>query len=84
MLLRPSNVMLVIASALNYAFPQAVNLIAMFLVVLFTVAGFMLVCIYTSQVTQLKVAKVLTFIYAIIMTIATVGLMAQVNQFSHF
>lgn len=75
---RPANVMLVIASGLNYAFPNTVNLIAMFVAVLVIVAAFILVCIYTSQEFQLKIAKILTLSFSIVMTITTVGLMAQV------
>eukprot|EP00794_Sanderia_malayensis_P016163 gene16163-17786_t len=74
----PANVILVIASGLNYAFPKSVNLIATFFVVIATVAGFVLACLYTSQQTQLKIAKLLTFAFSIVMTITTVGLMAQV------
>ena len=73
---------LVISSGLNYAFPATVNLIAMFAVVVTTVAGFLVVCIYTSQDFQLKVAKLLTLAFAIVMTITTVGLMAQVRYIS--
>ena len=75
---RPSNVILVIAAALNYAFPQTVDLIATFIVVLLVVVVFTLLCIYTSQDFQLKVAKMLTLAFSIVMTITTVGLMAQV------
>ena len=75
--------MLVISSGLNYAFPNTVNLIATFIAVLVVVAGFILVCIYTSQVFQLKVAKMLTLAFAIVMTITTVGLMAQVCPYFH-
>lgn len=71
--------MLVISSGLNYAFPDSVNLIATFVVVLVIVATFMVICIYTTQAFQLKVAKMLTLAFAIIMTITTVGLMAQVS-----
>ena len=70
--------MLVIASGLNYAFPKTVNLIAMFVAVLVIVAAFIVVCIYASQEFQLKVAKMLTLSFSIVMTITTVGLMAQV------
>lgn len=69
---------LVISSGLNYAFPDTVNLTGVFIVVLIVVAAFTLVCIYTSQVFQLKVAKILTLAFSIVMTITTVGLMAQV------
>jgi len=74
----PSNVILVIAAALNYAFPQTVDLIATFIVVLLVVVVFTLLCIYTSQDFQLKVAKMLTLAFSIVMTITTVGLMAQI------
>eukprot|EP00794_Sanderia_malayensis_P016164 gene16164-17787_t len=74
----PANVILVIASSLNSAFPKQVNLTAMFFVVLTIVVGFGAICLYTSQQTQLKVAKLLTFVFSIVMCIATVGLMVQV------
>ena len=69
---------LVISSGLSYAFPDTVNLTGTFIVVVIVVAAFTLVCIYTTQVFQLKVAKILTLAFSIVMTITTVGLMAQV------
>ena len=71
---------LVISSGLSYAFPDTVNLIATFIIVLTVVIAFTFVCIYTSQAFQLKVAKILTLAFSIVMTITTVGLMAQVSQ----
>ena len=50
----------------------------MFFANLVVVMGYVYVCLYYKQDTQLKVAKFLTFLYSIVMTITIVGLMIQV------
>ena len=74
---RPANVIFVISSGLSYAYP-AVSMHGMFGFVTFTVAAYVAICLYFPQDFQLKVAQWLTFIYAIIMTITFVGLMAGI------
>lgn len=52
----------------------------MFFANLVVVMGYVYICLYYKQDTQLKVAKFLTFIYSIVMTITIVGLMIQVQN----
>lgn len=74
----PGTVMLLVASGLNAAFPNHVDLIGMFFANLIVVLGYVYICLYYKSDTQLKVARILTFIYSIVMTITIVGLMIQV------
>ena len=43
------------------------------------VVGFALICKYTKQDFQLKVAKILTVVFALLMAFVAVGVMAQVT-----
>jgi len=74
----PGTVLLLLSSGLHAAYPSYVDLTTMFFVNLAVVLGYVYICLYYKQDTQLKVAQVLTFIYSIVMTITIVGLMIQV------
>ena len=71
----PATVILVIASGLQSAFklsPSVTLLIISLLIIVSVFYG--LVCIYGSPQTQLDMAKVLTFVFAVIMAIVFVGI----------
>lgn len=73
----PSTVILIVASGLSYAnFFINSNVVLVILLSLLTV-GFALICLYTSQEFQLKVAKLLTIMFALLMAYVTVGVAAQ-------
>lgn len=74
----PGTVLLLVSSGLAAAFPEKIDLFGMFFANLVVVMGYVYVCLYYKQDTQLKVAKFLTFLYSIVMTITIVGLMIQV------
>ena len=44
------------------------------------VFGYTLVCLFTSQNFQLKVSKLLTFVFAVIMCIVVVGIAVQISN----
>lgn len=75
----PGTVILLVASGLNAAFPALISLTESFFLNLFLVLFYVWVCLFYKQDTQLSVAKFLTFIYSMIMTITIVGLMVQVG-----
>ena len=68
---------------MTYSYPSlndvGVN-ITLFLIVLF----FIVICLKTKQDTQLKVAKVLTFFFAVVMSVVIVGLILKVCLSSLF
>ena len=71
----PATVILVIASGLQSAFkltPTVTLLIISLLIVVSVFYG--LVCIYGSSQTQIDMAKLLTFVFAVIMSIVIVGI----------
>lgn len=74
----PGNVILMVSSSLHAAFPEKLDLPGIFITNLVVVIGYIYICLNYKQETQLKVAKILTFIYSIVMTFAIVGLMIQV------
>lgn len=68
------------ASGLSYAgFLIDSNVVLLVLLSLITV-GFALICLYTSQDFQLKVAKLLTIIFALLMAFVVVGVAAQAGD----
>ncbi|XP_057290350.1 uncharacterized protein LOC130613049 [Hydractinia symbiolongicarpus] len=73
----PSTVLLVIAGGLQYAFPYTVNLVVVLILLILTTLIFTLICLYCKPDTQLKAAKILTFGFAIIMSITIVGIILQ-------
>ena len=65
------------ASGLSYAnFIIKSNVVLLVLLSLITI-GYALICLYTTQEFQLKVAKLLTIIFALLMAYVAVGIAAQ-------
>ncbi|XP_076451581.1 uncharacterized protein LOC143287463 isoform X2 [Babylonia areolata] len=75
-LIGPSTIMLVVSGGLSYAW--VMNPIATVVVQLLACIAFSVVCVYTSQKTQLTVAKLYTFLYAVVMTAVVVGTAVQI------
>ena len=76
----PSTVILVVASGLSYAnffIDDTAVLVA--LLSLITV-GYGVICLYTSQEFQLKVAKLLSVVFALLMAYVAVGVAAQIGD----
>ena len=72
----PSTVILIIASGLSYVnFIQSTTVLVVLLSVI--TFGYGLICLYTSQEFQLKVAKLLTVVFSLLMAFVTVGVAAQ-------
>ena len=68
------------ASGLSYSdFIIKSNAVLLVLLSLITI-GFALICLYTSQEFQLKVAKLLTIIFALLMAFVAVGVAAQAGD----
>ena len=74
-LLSPGAVIIVLVGGLSVAFE--LNQYIILAVQLAIAGGFMLICLYTSQKTQLNSAKVLTGVYAFMMTAVVIGLIGQ-------
>ena len=73
----PSTVILIMASGLSYShFFIDDNAVLVVLLSLITV-GYGVICLYTSQEFQLKVAKLLTVVFALLMASVAVGVTAQ-------
>ena len=67
---------LIIASGLSYVkFIESTTVLVVLLSLL--TFGYGLVCLYTSQEFQLKVAKFLTAVFSLLMALVTVGVVAQ-------
>lgn len=67
---------LIIASGLSYVNFIDSTIVLVVLLSLLT-AGYGLICLYTSQEFQLKVAKLLTILFSLLMAFVTVGVAAQ-------
>ncbi|KAK3596690.1 hypothetical protein CHS0354_038027 [Potamilus streckersoni] len=80
-LIGPATVILVVAGGLNYGWN--VNPMTTIILQCLICIGFSLFCLYTSQDTQLKVAKFLTFLYSMVMTGVVVGISVQVAKDFH-
>jgi hypothetical protein len=77
----PATVLLVMIGGFSYILKF--NLVAAY-VIMFTVALFyLLVCLYLNQDKQILIAKLLTGIFALIMALVFIGLMAQVTDNIH-
>ena len=76
----PSTVILIMASGLSYAHFFIENSAVLTILLCLTTVGFALICLYTSQDFQLKVAKFLTIIFALLMAYVTVGVAAQIGE----
>ena len=77
-IISPATVILIIASGLQGAYKisdEAVLAIIILLLVLSTAYG--MICLYTSQKTQLDVAKLLTFLFVIIMSVVVAGIVKE-------
>lgn len=77
-LIGPSVVILVVSGGLVYAW--SISSVTTIVLQCLTCVGFTLVCLYFSQTTQMKVAKLLTFLYACVMMAVAVGTAQQVVQ----
>lgn len=72
------------ASGLSYAhFPIESN-VALVMILSTITVGFALICLYTSQEFQLKVAKLLTVLFALLMCYVAVGVAAQAGDDLHY
>ena len=74
-ILSPGAVIIVLVGGITVAF--GINQYITLAVQLGIAGAFMLVCLYTSQKTQLTTAKILTGVYALMMTAVVVGLVGQ-------
>lgn len=73
--LSPATVILIIASGLNTFGLNTVGVLVTF-IILTVIYGF--ICVYTSQQTQLDVAKLLAFLFSVIMAIVVTGIIKAV------
>ncbi|XP_068739017.1 uncharacterized protein [Montipora capricornis] len=75
----PSTVILIIVGGIMYS---GVNMNEITLVVLICilVIAYVMVCLFTSQTFQLRVSKILTFVFAVIMCIVFIGVAVQVSR----
>ena len=75
----PATVILIIASGLQGAYQISNNGVIATIVILSLLSVFYgFVCLYTSEKTQLDVAKILTFLFAIVMAVVFVGIFKQI------
>ena len=74
---RPATVLLIIGGGLTYSY-QSLNSLGVNIALFLVVGFFIVICLKTKQDTQLKVAKLLTFFFSVIMAIAVVGLILKV------
>ena len=71
----PATVILVIASGLQSAYKlsnEATIALTVVLIVVSMIYG--IICLYTSQKTQLDIAKLMTFVFAVIMAVVVAGI----------
>ena len=75
----PATVILVISSGLQAAYDLSNSVTLLIIVILLLVSVFYgVVCIYSSPQTQIDMAKLLTFVFAIIMSVVIVGVFKDV------
>ncbi|XP_046329399.2 uncharacterized protein LOC124113182 isoform X2 [Haliotis rufescens] len=74
-LIGPSTVILIVSGGLTFAWE--VDSVASVVIQLLICVSFALICLYTSDKTQMLAAKLLTFFYAIVMTAVVVGTAEQ-------
>ena len=78
-IISPATVILIIASGLQGAYHISHGAVIAIIVVLGLLSIFYgVVCLYTSQKTQIDLAKVLTFLFAIVMSVVVVGIFKQI------
>ena len=80
----PSTVLLIVAGGLQYTYPYSVNMVVVLMLLVVATVIFTIICLFCTQNTQLKVAKVFTFAFAVIMSIVAVGLVLQVRKSQKF
>ena len=75
----PATVILIIASGLQGAYRISEDSVLATIIILILISVFYgLVCLYTSQKTQIDVAKFLTFLFAILMAVVFVGIFKEI------
>lgn len=75
----PATVILIIGSGLQGAYRISDHEVLATIIILGLISVlYGIICVYTSQKTQIDLAKLLTFIFAIIMAIVLVGLFKQI------
>ena len=74
----PATVILIIVGGLDYG--VGINFVTSLVLLLLVTFFYGLICLFTSQDFQLKTAKVLTLIFALLMGAVFVGLMEQIVQ----
>ena len=75
----PATVILIIASGLQGAYYISNEAVVATIVLLLLLSVFYgLVCLYTSQKTQLDLAKLLTFLFAIVMAVVVAGIFKEI------
>ena len=75
----PATVILIIASGLQGAYQISNGAVIATIVILSLLCViYGAVCLYTSQKTQIDVAKTLTFLFAIVMAVVTVGIFKEI------
>ena len=77
---RPSTVILVIVGGMLYSGVGNLDEITIVVLICLVVVGYVLVCLFTSQNFQLKVSKLLTFVFAVIMCIVVIGVAVQISS----
>lgn len=77
-IISPSTVILIMASGMVFAQFPIFSETAILVLLILTSVGYALICLYTSQDFQLKVAFLLTMVFALLMAFVTVGVAAQV------
>ena len=74
-IISPATVILVIASGLSAAF--GLNGVAVIITLVIIAVFYGIICVFTSQKTQLDIAKGLTFLFAVIMAVVVVGIIKE-------
>ncbi|XP_067653543.1 chitin synthase chs-2-like isoform X2 [Haliotis asinina] len=75
-LIGPSTIILIVSGGLVYGW--GVNSVASIIIQLLICLAFSLTCLYASDKTQMLIAKLLTFLYAVVMTAVVVGTAQQI------
>ena len=75
----PATVILIIASGLQGAYQISTGAVLATIIILSFLSVFYgIICLYTSQKTQIDLAKFLTFIFAIVMAVVFAGIFKQI------
>ena len=76
---RPSTVILIVVGGLRYSYNE-INETAVLISVLLVITVYIFICLKAKQDTQLYAAKILTFVFAVVMAIAVVGIILKVSK----